>query len=394
MTNKQYRFLFVNLPYSGHINPTIPLVKRLVDVGHSVDYVLDPSFKEIVEGAGAQLIPYDDYDSSWSDVHRYMKAFEQAYSTAKRVSSESEYDCLIYEAYFIFGYKLSKDLALPTVRLFSTFAFNHSILEKIRESGGPHLSFMTSKNPLYSLFVKYYEGKQDMMITDDFFDEIAEGVQDLNIVYTARAFQPQSDSFSQDRFIFVGPSIEDNYSDDMPSVPFDELSRPVIYLAMGSLLPRFAKKVYQNCIDAFSGKEASLILSVGDELSKDDFRHVSDNIYLYSKVPQIDVLNQSDVFITHGGMNSANEGLSCGVPMLVHPFVNDEPLIASRLTDLKVAEQLNLRKSDPEVIYDKTMALLNDEQVKSASADMKDTMTSLGANDTALENIMRYLDSQ
>ncbi|MCC5894515.1 MAG: hypothetical protein JJU16_03565 [Alkalibacterium sp.] len=392
MKKAHYRFLFVNLPYSGHINPTLPLVKRLVNAGHTVDYVLDPSFKDTVEAAGATLIPYDNYASDWSDVHKYMKAFEQAYATALRVSGD--YDCLVYEAYFVFGYKLSKELSIPTVRLFSTFAFNQSILEKIRENGGPHLTFMTSKNPLYVLFVKYYENKKEMMVTDDFFDEIVEGNQKLNIVYTSRKFQPQADEFSHDRFSFVGPSIEDNYSDDMPSVPYEEMSRPIIYCAMGTLLPRFLKKVYQKCIDAFADKECSLILSVGEELNEDDFEGVGDNIYIYSKVPQVDVLNQSDVFITHGGMNSANEGLSCGVPMVVHPFVNDEPLIASQLTTLKVAKQLDLKKSDAYEIFEQTIELITNEQVKKACTEMKEIMQTLGANECAVTKILDYLESQ
>lgn len=389
MSKQEYRFLFVNLPYSGHINPTIPLVKRLVDAGHTVDYILDPSFKEIVEKAGATLIPYDDYDSDWTDIHRYMKAFEQAYSTAKRLSED--HDCLVYEAYFVFGYKLSKELCLPTIRLFSTFALNKSSLEDIKKTGGPHLTFMNSKNPLYNLFVKYYENNKDMMLTHDFFDEMAEGVQEMNIVYTSREFQPQSENFPDDRFTFVGPSIEDNHSDDMPSVPLDHMASPIIYVAMGSLLPRFVKKVYQNCIDAFSGKEVSLILSVGNELEEKDFTNLSENIYLYSKVPQIDVLSRSDLFITHGGMNSANEGLNCGVPMIVHSFVNDEPLIASQLVDLNVAEQLDLKKSTPEDIYRKATALMKNIQIKKASSDLKESMQSLGANATASKEILDYL---
>jgi MGT family glycosyltransferase len=36
-------------------------------------------------------------------------------------------------------------------------------------------------------------------------------------------------------------------------------------------------------------------------------------------VPQLEVLRHADLFTTHGGMNSALEGLWCGVPLIVIP---------------------------------------------------------------------------
>lgn len=36
-------------------------------------------------------------------------------------------------------------------------------------------------------------------------------------------------------------------------------------------------------------------------------------------MPQLELLQKVDLFITHGGMNSINEGLNYGVPLLVVP---------------------------------------------------------------------------
>ncbi|GEN51448.1 nucleotide disphospho-sugar-binding domain-containing protein [Alkalibacterium pelagium] len=391
MTDTSFKFLFVNLPYSGHINPTTQLVQYLTGAGHTVDYIVDSSFKDLIIESGARHIPYDDYDPEWSEPHRYAKAFEQAYKTAERVGKSGNYDCLIFEAYFIFGYKLSKELDLPTVRLFSTFAFNHDVLDTIKETGGPQLAFMDDKNPLYKLLVKYFEDKKDMMVTTDVFDEMAEGIQDLNIVYTSKSFQPRSEDFPDDYFLFVGPAIDDDQSDDTPDMPYDEMDQPIIYVAMGSMLPRFAKKIYQNCIDAFTDSDSSLILSVGYDFEESDFDHVSENIYIYSKVPQVDVLKHTDAFITHGGMNSVNEGLYFGVPMVVHPFLNDQPLIAEQLKELNTAKEMNLRKSEPDEIRETVLNLLDDEDLLQAAADQKETMQALGGNEKAGKAILDML---
>lgn len=44
------------------------------------------------------------------------------------------------------------------------------------------------------------------------------------------------------------------------------------------------------------------------------------NVYFFSRVPQLQVLQQADVFITHGGLGSIKESIYYGVPMLVYPL--------------------------------------------------------------------------
>ena len=39
----------VNLPFSGHTNPTLGLAKVLVDLGHHVSYINAPDWKEKIE---------------------------------------------------------------------------------------------------------------------------------------------------------------------------------------------------------------------------------------------------------------------------------------------------------------------------------------------------------
>jgi zeaxanthin glucosyltransferase len=43
------------------------------------------------------------------------------------------------------------------------------------------------------------------------------------------------------------------------------------------------------------------------------------NVYIFNSVPQLDVLRYTDVFITHGGINSIKEAIYAEVPMLLYP---------------------------------------------------------------------------
>jgi UDP:flavonoid glycosyltransferase YjiC (YdhE family) len=47
------RALFYSVKGAGHTNPTLPLVRALVERGHQVQYVLTPEWKERIEALGA-----------------------------------------------------------------------------------------------------------------------------------------------------------------------------------------------------------------------------------------------------------------------------------------------------------------------------------------------------
>lgn len=244
------RFLLVNLPFSSHVNPTVGLVKELTRQGHHVTYVVAHELHEPLEGTGAELIPYDNYHQEWSEIRRYAASFERAYETAKRIGKENDFDCLVHEAFFMFGNQLANDLHLPRVRLFSTFAFNHDVLDRILETGGAHFNLVENSNPLYKLLTGYFDNVKGMMETEDFIDEIAEPVPDLNITYTSREFQYLSDQFDEERFYFVGPPIEE---EKVEAADFEwaQMARPIIYIAMGTMVDRFAKAIYEACFEAF-----------------------------------------------------------------------------------------------------------------------------------------------
>lgn len=52
------KILMVNVPFSGHINPTLPLARELVKRGHHVSYILTNQWKDRIEETGAAFIPY------------------------------------------------------------------------------------------------------------------------------------------------------------------------------------------------------------------------------------------------------------------------------------------------------------------------------------------------
>ncbi|GAA0358100.1 glycosyltransferase [Alkalibacterium iburiense] len=385
------RLLFVNLPFAGHVNPTPGLVRQLTEAGHQVTYVIAKEFHEALEQSGAELVPYDNYDSEWSEPRRYLASFERAYETAKRVGEENDFDCLIYEGFFLFANKLADELELPRVRLFSTFAFNQDVLDRILETGGAHLSVFEHANPIVKLMTGYYGKIKGMMETDDFIDELSDPVSDLTITYTSREFQYLSDQFDDERFKFVGPPIDEDEIEEA-DFDWDSLTGPIIYVAMGTMVERFSKPLYEACLEAFKELDATVIVSAG-ELA-DSLDDVPDNVSVHSRVAQIDVLKHADLFITHGGMNSVNEAIYAGVPMLVNPLVNDQMVVAEQILSLGIGKEIDLKKASSEEIRSTALDVLESTDISSRMHKASQTMRSLGGNKKAAELITTYLKKQ
>ena len=56
------RIAWFCIPAHGHTNPTLGLVRALMDAGHEIFYFSFEMFREKIENAGAVFIPCDGYD--------------------------------------------------------------------------------------------------------------------------------------------------------------------------------------------------------------------------------------------------------------------------------------------------------------------------------------------
>ncbi|HEX8255904.1 MAG TPA: glycosyltransferase [Thermoanaerobaculia bacterium] len=52
------RYLFAPVPFTGHVNPGLPIARELVARGHDVRFYSTPRFKRAIEAAGARYVPF------------------------------------------------------------------------------------------------------------------------------------------------------------------------------------------------------------------------------------------------------------------------------------------------------------------------------------------------
>lgn len=352
--------LMVNLPFSGHTNPTLPLAAKFVERGHKVTYVNAPEFREKIEHTGATFVPYKDYPERASERYKKTHSFAAAYDTA--VSLKEKFDILIYEMFFYPGIDLAKQLGIPSVRQFSQPAWNESTWKD-----APMVFKISAKLIDMQVLPKKAAEKKGFSNTC-LKDGIIKSKPDLNIVYIPEQFQNRREEFD-DSYLYVIPKPEVRSGDTV--IPYDKMKSPIVYISLGSILSD--RSFYKKCIKAFGDKEVSVILNTGKVLP-DSLGRIPENIYAYSFVPQIEVLSHADVFLTHCGMNSINEALCFGVPMVAMPFINDQVTNAGRLVDLGVARKIHSFIQNTNEIYDCVMEAADSKVMKEKAIEMKNAI--------------------
>jgi UDP:flavonoid glycosyltransferase YjiC (YdhE family) len=66
--------------------------------------------------------------------------------------------------------------------------------------------------------------------------------------------------------------------------------------------------------------EEKFILVISCKSDRRNLATIPGNVHIFDSVPQLEVLKHSDVFISHGGLNSIKEAVYADVPMLLYPL--------------------------------------------------------------------------
>ena len=332
------KIVFFCIPAHGHINPTLGVVRELVNRGHRVWYYSFDMMREKIEAAGAEFISCDDFDSERhidpKDAARLGS--DLALSTRLLVDTtlaldetvclhmaQIQPDCIVADSMATWGKAAAMKLGIPFVSSTTTFAFNRHSAKLMKQSRRELVKMLFSmpkiNRELRRLQACGYPIKSVLEL-------ISSDNDTQTIVYTSPEFQPCSETFSE-KFAFVGPSIRPAESE------FEKKREKLVYISMGTvnndMLP-----LYQNCIEAFCGSGYQVLISAGETADIAALGALPENVEVRPSVDQIAVLQQADAFISHCGMNSVSESLYFSVPLIMLPQTKEQEAVAARTAEL------------------------------------------------------------
>ncbi len=370
------KILFINLPYHGHVVPTIGLVQELIKQGCEVTYLMPFDWKERIAESGASFCGYEN--------HRQLsEQMKNAYAAAERIIDE--FDFVIYEQFFFLGKHLAEKYNKPVARVFTAPVTNEKLMKE----------FITTKGPLSIFKYKWIAraftkdiAKNIPMKTDNWLDEIIYNPPELNLVYTFREYQPYAEEFPDEQYKFLGPSI---YERKENAFDFVKDKNPIVYISLGTVL-KGAVSFFQNCVEAFRDENVDVIISVGQKFDVRKLKNVPANIHIYKSVPQLHVLQMADVFVTHGGMNSVSEALVYGAPMVVIPFVSDQPVNARCIEKLGVGKKVDYSNISKAMLKEAVFSVLTDDEIKKNMSNVQEMMKAAPGNKGGAEIIIKFME--
>jgi MGT family glycosyltransferase len=104
---------------------------------------------------------------------------------------------------------------------------------------------------------------------------------------------------------------------------------------MGTVQTGLANVFHAILAAATKRKDFQLVLSVGNTLDPEQIGPLPSNAIIVKRAPQLELLKQASVCVTHAGLNTVLEALAQGVPQVAIPVTNDQPGVAARIANKK-----------------------------------------------------------
>lgn len=391
--------LFFSLPLHGHTNPTLPLVRELADRGERITYYSVPEFAAKIEPTGAQYRPYRS--ALLEDLKQIPHWVEELPWLLMRTTAEmlrdeldawraEKPDYLITDSVAPWGQWVAKLLGLPVVTSVATLAGNrHVMLYGAAHGVRPNRAsrpLAKIRAAVKAALVRRQIVRRHGVRGPGIMGSVL-GSSGLNIVYTSRYFQPCAATFDG-RYQFIGPSIAPRSATE--GFAWEQVRHPVVvYVSLGTLFNADAG-FYRNCYEAFRGEDYQVILSVGANVSPEEWGPAPPNFIVQAHVPQLEVLQRATAFVSHGGMNSVSEGLAHGVPLVVIPQMGEQMIIGRRVEELGAGLYLAKTEVTAEKLRQSVQRLLADRGFRDQAASVRESFQTAGGVARAADAILTF----
>lgn len=149
----------------------------------------------------------------------------------------------------------------------------------------------------------------------------------LNVVFATEALVG-ADASIPPRTLLVGPSRPVGPRGDEADFPWERIDeRPLVYASFGSQIS-WQPELLRAAALAAAWLGARLVANAGGLAETGFAAGLPGEPILVPYAPQLALLERAAAMVSHGGANSVMEAMDNGVPMLLIPICNDQPVQA------------------------------------------------------------------
>jgi MGT family glycosyltransferase len=376
------RFLFVVPPLTGHTNPTVSVARALASRGHEVAWVGHPGKVRPLLPPGARLFALPEQVAP-----EHAAAVEDKARTARGAAAlkflwadflvplarqmlpgidaaVTEYapDVLCVDQQAVAGGLVARKRGLPWATLATTSA---GVTDPL--AGLPQV-----KRWLADLLAGL-EREVGLAPT-----ESGELSPHLVIAFTTSALVGPVERFPA-HYRFVGPSISDR--PEATEFPFDQLRRPCVLVSIGTVNADAGGRFYATTLAAL--RDAQVVLVAPSHLVPS----APDNFIVRSYIPQLALLPYVDAVVCHGGHNTTCEALANGLPLVIAPIKDDQPIVADQVVAAGAGLRIKFGRVQPDELRTAVTRVLTDPAFREAAGRVRASFEAAGGAEAAAREL-------
>ncbi len=418
---KKHRILFSTPALFGHVGPSLAIAKKIIAKGHKVGYTSGSPARSMVEKIGIRdFFPRDKYHKALLDKKYFtnnpykfffnlpkvftQELFKHCYEELINAFESFKPDMLYIDTMDFHAAAVAENYNLPYAHgSAATIWYNELDIPPFGTDWDINAKWLNRiKLILYQFIIAPFflrnalnQKKALKEINPSWDIPYSPGISPyLFMFYSTDAVEYHRKMFIPQVF-YVGPSIfypEDNEAPDFPWEKLDK-NRPLVYIATGTMFSDYYKEFYTNALNALSEERfpipVQVVMAMGNNQLVEELGDAPPNFIVVPYAPQLKLLQKASVVITHGGVNSVNETLLYGKPMLVVHWGADRLDMGKRIEYRGAGICVAVENATEKKISESVIALLENPKYKKSSKVIMESYAKCNGPETAAELMLQ-----
>ncbi|MCX5380507.1 glycosyltransferase [Streptomyces sp. NBC_00091] len=190
-------------------------------------------------------------------------------------------------------------------------------------------------------------------------------------------------------YAFVGPAFGARPA--APDFPWQRLDpqRRRVLVSLGTLNQEAGARFYRAVLGAAErlAGEVQLVLVAPAALVGE----VPGHVLVRASVPQLELLPHLDAVVCHGGHNTVCEALAYGLPLVVAPIRDDQPIVARQVALAGAGVRVRFGRTGAEELRDALTAVLDDPGPRRAARRIQASFAAAGGAAAAADRLEKLI---
>jgi MGT family glycosyltransferase len=387
------RFLFVVPPLTGHVNPTATVGAELAARGHEVAWAGHERSLKPLLADGARVFPVID-----DRVIARMEGEKDRWMALRGPAVLK----FFWEEFLI---PLAGAMLEPTAEVIACYAPDVVVADQqalagaaaARRAGVTWATSATTPGELadqLTAMPKVEEWISGLVTAFQLDHGLTETVDlrfsgRLVLAYTTPALFGDTSGFGP-QYVFTGPAL--GRRPERSEFPWDWLApgRAGLLVSLGTLNGPAGIRFFRTVVDALADLGDTLQAVVAAPRSAVGGA-VPPHILFTGPVPQLTLLPWMSAVVSHGGHNTVCESLAHGLPLVVTPIKDDQPLVAQQVAAAGAGIRLRFGRLRAGELRDAVLAVLDDPAYRVAAGRIRDSFAEAGGAVTAADYLEKLL---